>query len=175
MVQTTFAQLRQSDPAIAPIYTDRRLWDDLAAADAGGAALAIRQRRRAAAARPGDDEDRRPSGHRRRPFRLLLTIGEALWFPIVQPVLERLLNGPVRPTLHDIAMLLVPLLGASYLLHSTAFLVIWFVAHIRMFLRWDTQRRVNRLLKRWATADVESELSLTGTCATGGWTSCSSR
>jgi hypothetical protein len=94
---------------------------------------------------------------------MVLTIGAALWFPIVQPVLERILNGPITPTLHDIAKVMVPLLGASYLLHSAVFLVIWFVA-LWMFLRWDTQRRVTRLTKRWATADLESDVSLTGAC-----------
>jgi hypothetical protein len=56
---------------------------------------------------------------------------------------------------------IVPLLGATYLLHSAAFLVIWFVA-LWMFLRWDTHRRVNRLIARWTNASLDSDLSLSG-------------
>jgi GTPase Era involved in 16S rRNA processing len=163
LVQTTFAQLRQFDPTIAQLYADRKLWDDLPAVSAAAqlsrslADVVQRQRELATQKIAGR------AGILAAPIRWLLTIGAALWFPIVQPVLERVLNGSITPTLHDIARLLVPLLGASYLLHSAAFLVIWFIA-LWMFLRWDTQRRLNRLMKRWASADIESDLSLAGAC-----------
>ena len=94
---------------------------------------------------------------------LVFTIGAVLWFPIVQPLLEHGLNDSIPANILGLAKLLVPLLGASYLLHSAAFLVIWFVA-LWMLLRWDTQRRANRLIRRWSNADVASELSLAGAC-----------
>src|SRR5215216_273696 len=95
------------------------------------------------------------------PLRWLLTIGALLWFPILQPILQRVLEGNFVPNLREIAAVIVPLLGATYLLHSAAFLVIWFVA-LWMFLRWDTHRRVNRLIARWTSADLNSALSLNG-------------
>jgi hypothetical protein len=163
LVQTTFAQLRQTDPTVAQLYADRRLWDDMPAAGAAAqlsrnvADVVQRQRDLATKKIAGR------SGMLAAPFRWLLTIGAVLWFPLVQPLLEHGLNDSIPANFLGIVKLLVPLLGASYLLHSAAFLVIWFVA-LWMLLRWDTQRRVNRLIKRWATADIESELSLAGAC-----------
>jgi GTPase Era involved in 16S rRNA processing len=163
LVQTTFAQLRQTDPAVAQLYADRRLWDDLPAAGAAAqlsrAVTDVVQRQRDLATTKIAGR----SGILAAPLRWLLTIGAVLWFPIVQPLLEHGLNDSIPANFLGLAKLLVPLLGASYLLHSAAFLVIWFVA-LWMLLRWDTQRRVNRLIRRWASADVESDLSLAGAC-----------
>lgn len=163
LVQTTFAQLRQTDPAVAQLYSDRRLWDDLPAVSAAAQlsrhlADVVQQQRELATMKIAGR-----SGILAAPLRWLLTIGAVLWFPIVQPLLEHGLNDSIPANILGLAKLLVPLLGASYLLHSAAFLVIWFVA-LWMLLRWDTQRRANRLIRRWSNADVASELSLAGAC-----------
>jgi hypothetical protein len=98
------------------------------------------------------------------PLRWLLTIGAVLWFPLIQPVLERVLIDGVMPQMRDLARLIVPLLGASYLLHAAMFLTIYFLA-LWALLRWSTHRKLNRLMRRWSSADIDSDLSLTGQCA----------
>lgn len=165
-VKTTFAQLRQFDSSVAQHYANRKLWDDYPADAASNelsramSATLARQRELAMAS----------IGRKRgfaevvaAPVRWLLTIGAILWFPLVQPILERILLGNLRPTVHDIAVVIVPLLGSSYLLQSVSFLVIWFVA-LWMFLRWDASRRVNRLIERWDQAPPDSDASLAGAC-----------
>jgi hypothetical protein len=43
-------------------------------------------------------------------------------------------------------------LGVNYLLKSAGFLVIWFLV-LWLALRWNTQRRVARLVKSWKQTD----------------------
>jgi hypothetical protein len=150
-VQATFALLQQTHPAIGPLYRQQKLWDALAA-DAAVADLqqsmvfAMESQRAAAIARIA-----------RRGFimpvvRWTLTIGAILWFPLVQPVLQLFLQDSLVKTGREIALLAVQLLGATYLLRSAAFLLIWFFV-LWLMLRWDTQRRVHQLLSRWRRAD----------------------
>jgi hypothetical protein len=82
-----------------------------------------------------------------------------LWFPIVQPILEALLQDSIARTGRDIALLAVRIFSVTYLLSSVAFLAIYF-ASLWLVLRWDTQRRVGRLLARWRGIGEESNLSL---------------
>ena len=165
LVQTTFAQLRQTDPVVAALYAHRRLWDDAPAEHAAGelsrrlADAVQRQRDAAVSAVSGG-----ATGALTAPLRWLLTIGAVLWFPLVQPVLERALVDGFLPHWRDLAKLIVPLLGASYLLHSAAFLLIYF-AVLWLVLRWSTNRKVARLSRRWASADLDSDLSLAGQVA----------
>ena len=84
--------------------------------------------------------------------RWTLTIGAILWFPIIQPVLEVMLQNEFTTTFRDGLILAVQLLSATYLLKSAAFLGIWFV-FLWLVLRWDTQRRVTKLLTRWKALD----------------------
>jgi hypothetical protein len=84
--------------------------------------------------------------------RWTLTIGAILWFPIVQPLAELFLRDTMVQTVRGGLLLAVQLLGATYLLKSAAFLGIWFLA-LWLILRWDTQRKVTRLLTRWRSAD----------------------
>ncbi|MBC8105856.1 MAG: GTPase domain-containing protein [Anaerolineae bacterium] len=163
LVQTTFAQIRQTDPTIAELYGERKLWDDF---PADMAANDLSHRINGAIARQREEAMRRiatsgPFSIIAAPLRWLLTIGALLWFPIIQPILQRVLAGQFVPSWREIASVIVPLLGATYLLHSAAFLVIWFGA-LWMVLRWDTHRRVNRLIARWTSADLDSDLSLSG-------------
>ena len=150
-VQATFALLQQTHPAIGPLYRRAKLWDEM---PADGAAAELRQSlvaglegQRAAAI--GKLAKR---GFLMPVIRWLLTIGAILWFPIVQPVLERFLNGSLVTAAPKLALLAVQLLSAAYLLKSAAFLAIWFFA-LWLILRWDTQRRVTKLLARWRRAD----------------------
>src|SRR5205814_6237292 len=89
-------------------------------------------------------------------LRWLLTIGAILWFPIVQPVLELALNDSLAHTARGVLLLAVQLLGATYLLRSAGFLAIWFV-FLWLILRWDTQRRVARMLTRWQRVGDDAE------------------
>ena len=60
-------------------------------------------------------------------FRVLLTIGALVWFPIVQPVLKIFLAG--GSTLHsisDAAVMLVTILSAQWLLANAGLLVLWY-------------------------------------------------
>jgi hypothetical protein len=163
LVQTSFAQLHQTDPAVAKLYETRKLWDD---APADFAAGELSRRLAETFTRQREAAVRAVSGRARAalaPLRWLLTIGAVLWFPLVQPILERALTEGLTLNWRDLGALLVPLLGASYLLHSAAFLLIWFFA-LWLIVRWSTARKIARLSKRWSSAGVESDLSPTGQC-----------
>ncbi|MEO6436975.1 MAG: GTPase domain-containing protein [Tepidisphaeraceae bacterium] len=145
----TFALLQQTHPLVSPLYRAQRLWEaqaaDVAAMELRDALVASMRRQRTEA----------KSHIARRGLiapliRWTLTIGALLWFPIVQPVLEVMLKNDFTQSLRDGLILTVQLLGATYLLKSAAFLAIWFV-FLWLILRWDTQRRVNKLLTTWRT------------------------
>jgi hypothetical protein len=60
------------------------------------------------------------------------------------------------------ALLLVSVIGVSYLLKNVAFLLAWF-AGLWVALKWDTQRRVDRALDRWKRpTSLDPTLSLAG-------------
>jgi hypothetical protein len=84
--------------------------------------------------------------------RWTLTVGAVLWFPIVQPVLEVILRDTFVQSTRGALILAVQLLSATYLLKSAAFLSIWFLV-LWLVLRWDTYRKVTRLLTRWGALD----------------------
>ena len=150
LVQTTFAQLRQSQPTFGELYASNRLWEqmsaDLAAAELRRLLGATVQRQRDAArlrlARgPGWGA----------PLRWLLTVGAVLWFPFIQPILHGVLAVPgMLHSLRSLVMMTVEVLGVNYLLSSCGFLVLYFIA-LWLALRWNTQRRVARLLSSWQT------------------------
>ena len=166
-VQTTFAMLHQSHPGVAALYRQRRLWDDMAAdevsADLRGDLSAALERQREAALQQLAGGGGIIGGF----FRTLLTVGALLWFPIVQPLLEAMLQPGVTRTTQDLLLLGVQLLGTTYLLKNAIFLIIWF-AVLWLLIRWDTQRRVNRLLLRWRGTDA-SDPSVNLAAATLEW------
>ena len=92
MVQTTFAQLQQSSPAIGALYRESKLWESIPS-DSTAAQLRARLRdtlhrqRKAAMERIG-----RPGGIFAPVVRTILTIGAIIWFPIAQPILEIVLQ-----------------------------------------------------------------------------------
>jgi len=157
-VQATFALLHQSHPSVGTLYGPRRLWEDLPAAEAESelrARLAETVGRQAAQA---IDRVARPSIIFA-PLRWLATIGAVIWFPIAQPILQAMLAPTWGGFGKEFALLAVQLLSAAYLLKSVSFLLIYFVV-LWALLRWDTRRRVNRLLKTWTNVDAEATLSL---------------
>jgi hypothetical protein len=79
-----------------------------------------------------------------------------LWFPFLQPLAEASLGG------RSPGLLIVQVLGVSYLLKNAAFLLLWFAA-LWVILKWHTQRRVIRAIARWkSAANLDPSLSLAG-------------
>jgi hypothetical protein len=160
-VQATFAQLRQSHPAVGSLYEHRRLWEEMpsqqAADDLCRRLVSAVERQRTAARE-------RLIGHGLGvgpAVRWLLTIGALLWFPLIQPVLQETLADPsVLGQFRLILKAIIQVLGADYLLKSAGFLLIYY-AVLWLALRWNTHRQVARLLSRWRLADdPDPELSL---------------
>jgi hypothetical protein len=162
LVQSGFAQLQQSDPAIAKIYDRRKLWETM---DAQAAAGRLRTDWIETIHRQREQVLNRLLGHVGiiAPFfRVILTIGALLWFPIVQPILQIILTtGTPLKSLRDAGILFVELTSTAALLKNAVFLIIWFFL-LWSLLRWDTRRRVERLLARWAAGkQPDAELNLT--------------
>ncbi|HSI35476.1 MAG TPA: GTPase domain-containing protein [Tepidisphaeraceae bacterium] len=160
-VQTTFAYLHQAQPLIGTLYADRKLWEARPADMAAGrlsrelAQTVVRQRAAIATRVAGK------SGPVGTFFRVLLTIGALLWFPLIQPLLEALLQDNAQTSMRHIALLIVKSMSVVVLAQSVSFLVIWYFL-IWLVVRWDTQRRIDRQLARWKTTDEPNpELSLT--------------
>jgi GTPase Era involved in 16S rRNA processing len=162
LLQSAFAQLHQSNPAIAGLYQQRKLWES---ADAAAAESRLRdewidtinrQRQTLMSRLHGR------AGFIAPIFRVLLTIGALLWFPFVQPILDVFLQpNSLVHSLRDLPLVLVEVFSAAALLKSAVFLAIWYLI-IYGLLRWDTRRRVDRLLSRWKTArNTDPDLNLT--------------
>ena len=97
------------------------------------------------------------------PLRWLLTIGALLWFPLVQPVLQTLLdqdrlNWDLIHQTHELVVLVVRIFSVNELLQNLTFLTMYFFL-LWVILRWDTQRRIARFVKKWKSDS--SDLSLT--------------
>ena len=165
LVRGTFAQLQQTYPQVSDLYAGRRLWED-EPADAAAARLrtaltdAVARQRAEVRQRVGS------SGSIFAPVRWVLTFGAVLWFPFVQPAIDRLTDrreGVDWNLLHDahvVEDLAVHVISVNDLLQSLTFLLMYFLV-LWAVLRWDTQRRVGRWTARWR-ADATSDLSLTG-------------
>lgn len=154
LVQTTFAQLRQSRPELAGIYAGHKLWEpmpaDMAASNLRrGLGDTVRRQRDSARA------DLARTDRLGAPVRWLLTIGAIVWFPFAQPILEKLLSDPAPLAVRGLELLklVVPVLGVNYLLKSVGFLAIYFVV-LWLALRWNTQRKVVKVLARFRAADA---------------------
>jgi len=151
-IQSTFAQLHQSSPPLGALYRHRKLWEampaDLAAADLREILVGTLERQRSAVqVRLGGGR-----GVIGALFRWLLTIGAILWFPFVQPMLEVFLHSITRPSPTELLIRFVEVLGTTYLLQNVTFLLLYF-AVIWVVLKYHTQRRVGRLVRRWKAAD----------------------
>lgn len=165
LVQTTFAQLRQSQPAMADLYPHNKLWEQMSAD------MAASELRRSLGATIQRQRDTARSQLLRRgwlgaPLRWLLTIGAVLWFPFIQPILHALLgttdasNWQWHQIATQLPKLAVEVLGANYLLTSAGFLILYFVV-LWLSLRWNTQRTVGRVFRGWQTSALSApELNL---------------
>jgi GTPase Era involved in 16S rRNA processing len=145
-IQATFATLHRSHPMVADLYRTRKLWEQI---PADAAANALSHSLSAAVTRQRAQALDRLAGHGLvfAPIRWLLTIGALLWFPFIQPALEVFLQQGLVGLTTGTALFIVQLLSAAYLLRSAGFLLIWFL-FLWAYLRWDTGRRVARLLSR---------------------------
>jgi hypothetical protein len=164
MIQTSFALLQQSQPAVSDLYVDRKLWESVPAANAAGelreALIGTVDRQRGAACERIGREG---------PWSLLrglLTIGAVLWFPFVQPVAEAWLmnraaaSQPAAPQ-QGMPLLFVRLLSLNNLIGTLTSLLIYF-AVLWLILRWDTRRRVDRQFARWKRLEsLDPSLNLT--------------
>jgi len=101
-------------------------------------------------------------------FRWLLTIGAVLWFPLIQPVLEVILRDGYIQSVKGALILAVQLLSSAYLLKSAGFLAIWFL-FLWLVLRWDTQRKVTRLLTRWRSLSDAHDATMNTSAAALRW------
>jgi GTPase Era involved in 16S rRNA processing len=172
LVQTTFAQLRQSQPLVATLYRHNRLWEDMPAELAAGE---LRRTLAVTVERQRDVALQRLSGRNgvvAPLLRWLLTVGALLWFPFIQPVLEGMLKLPeIRwdwwTQGRNLAGLIVGVLSGESLLRNVTFLIIWFTV-IWLALRWGTQRRVARFLARMRSPD-ERDPSLNLTAQAVQW------
>jgi hypothetical protein len=155
LVQSAFAQLRQSQPTVAALYPHNKLWEDMPADMAGASlrrALADTVERQRGAARSQFNRRRISLGA---PIRWLLTVGALLWFPFIQPILSKILphyDPSIWKSGRDLLGLVIEVLGVDYLLKSAGFLIIYY-AVLWLALRWNTQRKVGRIMSRWRATD----------------------
>jgi hypothetical protein len=168
LVQSAFGQLYQTDPAVARLYAQRKLWEPR---DAEMAEARLRQELIETIQRQRQVVLSRLSGKWGiiAPLvRGLLTIGALLWFPFIQPVLQTILTAhSAFGTVRDVGILAVEVISAESLLRNAVFLLIWYLL-IWALLRWGTRRRVDRLLMRWRSAEYADD-SLNLTTRTLAW------
>jgi GTPase Era involved in 16S rRNA processing len=155
-VQAAFAQLRQSQPAVAAAYEHDKLWEQMNAELAVGR---LRDRLAAAVLQQRSTAIDRMSGSifGSAVVRWLATIGAALWFPIVQPVLSIVLNSNESWRAIEIARLAVNLLSGQKLLSDAAFLLIWYV-FLWLVVRYRTYCQV----RKWLRGQGMGSLDLAG-------------
>ena len=154
-VRGVFADLAQRQPLTLQLYGQHKLWE---AAASERAAEVLAEKIAAA----GDA--RRSSLMRRvampsileRLAAVVLTVAAALWFPIVQPVLEIVLQKDITHFTKETLLLVIQVLGAGYLIRSVGFLAIYFVS-LWIWLRWRTTQKVERALRRDAKADTSGD------------------
>jgi GTPase Era involved in 16S rRNA processing len=168
LVQTTFAQLRQTRPEMAELYAHQKLWEqmqaDLAAAELRRTLTETVESQREAARSELIRGDLFGA-----PVRWLLTIGAIIWFPFLQPILEQALAVANFSLWNSskVAQMVVAVLGVNYLLKSVGFLAIYFTV-LWLALRWNTQRKVARVLAKLRDAD-SPDLSLNPFSQTLQW------
>jgi hypothetical protein len=158
-VRGTFAQLQQSQPQVSELYRNRKLWEDMTA---DSAVVQLRSNLADTITRQRQAVRQRLVGKAwavTAPLRWLLTIGAVLWFPFVQPICQTVLTKDLTHSTHDIVLLTVNIFSVNELLQNLTFLTMYFFL-LWVILRWDTQRRIARLARRWKA--YGSEMSLEG-------------
>jgi hypothetical protein len=157
--QTAFAQLHQLHPQLSEMYRDRKLWESM---HADVATIDLKRRFAEVAQRQQQAVLQRAGGRFHAlfaPWRWLLTIGAVLWFPIVQPILNVMLQQDVWNLSKETLRVVVGVLSVEHLLSCVTFLLLWLFI-LWVMLRWGTQRRVTRIIERWKRADSDDDLSL---------------
>jgi hypothetical protein len=142
-VQASFAQLQAAYPAVGRAYERRRLWE---APEAEAAAASLRRKLDAALATQRRQVAERMTPRRIfSPLRWLATVGVAVWFVLVQPLLQIVL--PEREwSWTELATEAVALLSAQQLLASLGLvavylLVLWAGVRTRAYRKVATWRR----------------------------------
>ena len=158
-IQATFALLQQTSPTAGELLSQQKLWEQMPADDSAStlrrSLVSALERQRAAAI-----ERLARRGFLMPLVRWLLTIGAIIWFPLGQPVAEMVLSGSIIDSIRQALFIAVQLLSAAALLKSAGFLLIWMLS-LWLILRWDTQRRVNKLLLRWRNpGDTDASINL---------------
>ncbi len=159
-IQTTFAYLQQSQPLISHLYKDRKLWEarpaDLATGELQRALADTVTRQRAMIVRRACGRSGL-IGHFLRGF---LTIGALLWFPLIQPMVEAMLQDNFIGNIRHILLIVARAFSVASLLQTVSFLILWYFI-IWLIVRWNTQRRIERQLARWKSTDsTDPELNL---------------
>ncbi len=158
-VRGTFAQLQQTQPQVSELYRHRKLWEDMAA---DSAVVQLRSVLADTITRQREVIRQKLVGKAwvvTAPLRWLITIGAVLWFPFIQPICQTLLTKDLTHSTHDIVLLTVNIFSVNELLQNLTFLTMYFFL-LWIILRWDTQRRIARLSRRWKS--YGSEMSLDG-------------
>ncbi len=156
-IQAAFAHLQQSSPELARIYGGRRLWEPV---EAQAAATDLRHRLTSAIERRRTALVQRMtrSGPLSWIARMALTLGAAIWFPLLQPVLDGFLIDPSR-----LVQVVVTVLSGEYLLENVGFLLVWF-ALLWVMVRWRVRRGVESAVRQWQrgeTPDADGSLPAT--------------
>jgi hypothetical protein len=170
-LRSVFADVRRRDPSISEAYGDTPPWEHETSAERVAElttrlADAADLRKRAIADRAG-----RGHGRASAPLRWLLTFGAALWFPIIQPVAQVVLNPDYTWAgwTWRTAWQLVSLFGTLHLLQSAAFLLIYFVT-LWAILRYLTARSTERLINRLDASELDAA-GATLTAQAAAWVS----
>jgi GTPase Era involved in 16S rRNA processing len=164
LVRSAFATLQQSNPAVSDLYRGRRLWEDM---PADTAAASLRSTLTETVARHRAAVREQLTGHRSpvfAPLRWLLTIGAVVWFPFLQPIAEAVVvdqkfDWSVIHSSHELAVLVVKIFSVNALLQSLTFLGLYFFS-IWVVLRWNTQKKINRLVGRWKSDTSDQSLTV---------------
>ena len=144
-VRGVFANLVQTDPSLLALYGQNKLWEAAAsraaADDLTARVEAALQCQRATAV----EQLGHGGGVWGTALRWVLTVGALVWFPVVQPVLEIVLADNTLTMTRQSMLLVVQLLGATYLLHSVSFLAVYFLV-LWALVRWGLRVRTDRTL-----------------------------
>lgn len=146
-----FAELVQSDPMVLTLYARDKLWEH-EPSDRASAGLQQKLDLAIQKHRKGLSEKFSRPGFLTRMVAPVLTIGVVVWFPILQPILQTLLQDSASDLTRETILTIVELLSASYLLQSVGFLAIYFLI-LWMWLRWRTTRRIQRYLRQKTESD----------------------
>ncbi len=150
-VQGVFAELSQQDSRIFDYYQHQKLWEQ-SAADLAANRIEEKLERAVELHQESLLKTSARPALLTRIIAPIVTIGAALWFPIIQPISEIYLQQTTFEMTRQSMLLIVQLLGASYLIKSIGFLAIYFAA-LWMYLRWYAGNRMISKLQKTTASD----------------------